>query len=870
MAKSVVVLWKVGRPRGRVEIVNGKLAKLSFVRCKGGGVRDAFTCTADGCCRVKRDVAAARTEPGAGATLVSLRTRENPFSFFLRDVTKAHPIYLPAFGVAVTESDDLRSYAEIERDVASRGLVTSLQRIALEPEETFEAAAAATRELRCQTWLGLSRDMRIFGVGFREGRETMDWIQPRFHGYEVPLPENKDQPIRYSYVLGRGIGPVDGLTRRLEDGVLPILHGRLIDEDIRYEFTTFVSFEKSALTAQNVRGTHYLVADGYGAGHMFTPEQERVRERLLPAEMAHDEETVLYFQARAVNTAAVPRYAWFHSPVPWQIAGWKIGRDGLCSLPSGRVYCVAKLNGKPLRDCENAILVPPGEAATLEFYVPHQPISKERARRLARQSFSKRHAECRAYWQKKLGSGASMSLPEQRLDEMARAGLLHLDVVAYGREPKGSITANIGVYCPIGSESSPIIQFFDSMGWHDVARRALHYFLDKQHEDGFIQNFGGYMLETGPALWSMGEHYRYTRDEAWVRRIAPKLLKSADFILRWRDRNKKPGLKGKGWGMLDGKVADPVDPYYTFMLNGYAYLGLSRVSEMLAKTNPAQSRRLAREAAALKADIRESFFASVARAPVVPLGDGTWCPTAPPWAGDAHGPLVLFAEAGRWYTHGTFMGRDSMLGPLYLVFQEVIEPHEPAADWLVNYHADLMTQRNGAFSQPYYSRHLWCNLRRGEVKPFLKGYYATFSALADRETYTFWEHFFHASPHKTHEEGWFLMQTRWMLYMEQGDMLKLLPGIPRRWLEHGKTIELNNVASYFGPVSLRVESNLAQGWITAGITANSPHRPKAVLLRLPHPEGLRAVNAVGGRYDAQAEAVLIKPFTGRAAVRLEF
>jgi hypothetical protein len=47
------------------------------------------------------------------------------------------------------------------------------------------------------------------------------------------------------------------------------------------------------------------------------------------------------------------------------------------------------------------------------------------------------------------------------------------------------------------------------------------YFLDKQHDDGFIQNFGGYMLETGAALWSMGEHYRYTRDEAWVRQISP-------------------------------------------------------------------------------------------------------------------------------------------------------------------------------------------------------------------------------------------------------------------------------------------------------------------------------------------------------------
>ena len=86
-------------------------------------------------------------------------------------------------------------------------------------------------------------------------------------------------------------------------------------------------------------------------------------------------------------------------------------------------------------------------------------------------------------------------------------------MAALGREPDGPVLATIGWYAPIGSESSPIIQFFDSMGWHKLAERSLEFFLDRQREDGFIQNFGGYQLETGPALWTMGEHYRYTRDD---------------------------------------------------------------------------------------------------------------------------------------------------------------------------------------------------------------------------------------------------------------------------------------------------------------------------------------------------------------------
>ena len=70
-------------------------------------------------------------------------------------------------------------------------------------------------------------------------------------------------------------------------------------------------------------------------------------------------------------------------------------------------------------------------------------------------------------------------------------------MITYGREPAGTLLPAIGLYTAIGSESAPIIQFMDSMGWHDTAARAIDFFLKKQRPDGFMQNFNGYMLETG-------------------------------------------------------------------------------------------------------------------------------------------------------------------------------------------------------------------------------------------------------------------------------------------------------------------------------------------------------------------------------------
>jgi hypothetical protein len=868
--RDVAIVWERGPVEGLVELSVGEAPALSITPGEiGAGT--SFSSRTPGPVRLELSFAAP-AERGDKRPVVTIRTGTRPFSFFPHDVDARTPILIVPYGVAVTAASDRRGYDAIRRDVASRGLRTELQRVADEPEETFEGAAARVRSLKCETWLGLGRDMRVFAVG-----ERLDRIQPRFHAAAVTLAEMDGRPTSCQIRFGRGWGPVEAISRRLEDGALPILHATLADGDVRYELTGFVSLETSPLDAGHLRGTHHLVADGHADGHMFTTAQQALFERLLPEEMEQEEETVLHLRVEAVNTAAVPRYAWFrgawpqadsgHTPRP---GGYSLEpATGFTVLGSGRVYAVSRLDGGPLSRQEEAVLVEPGERSTYELVLPHRPVSRERAARLAASRFEERHAECRRFWRARLATAARVELPEPRIAEMIQAGLLHLDLVAYGREPDGPLAATIGLYAPIGSDSSPIIQFMDSMGWHGEARRALAHFLEKQHDDGFMQNFGGYMLETGAVLWSLGEHYRYTRDDAFVRSIEPNLAKAARFVLDWRRRNLREDLRGRGYGMLEGKTADPEDPFRSFMLNGYHYLGLQRVSEMLRNVDPAESSRLAREAEELRADIRRGFLEAMARSPAVPLGDGTWVPTVPPWVG-YRGPVSLYADGGQWFTHGAFPVRDSLLGPLYAVFQEVIDPLSTEATFALQAHNELMTDRNVAFSQPYYSRHPVLHLRRGEVNAFSKAFYGAAASLADRETYTFWEHYFHASPHKTHEEAWFLMENRWRLYLEEGDTLSLLPGVPRAYLEDGKTIEVDGMKSYFGPIRLSVRSEAARGRIVARFDCPSDRGLKRVRLRLPHPEGRRAVRVRGGSYRPEDETVVIEGFSGRADVTLEF
>jgi hypothetical protein len=861
-ARSVAVLWATTGAKGTVTVFRGTL---------DAPTENAFNLSAAQFNRLELTVNAS-AEAGPLPTLVTITVAPRGFTFGLADISAAYPVYLPQDGVIVTDASDRRTYAEIVAAIGQRGGRTQLQAIAAAPEASFAAAAATGREQKVQTWLGLSRDIRMFRID-----ENLETFQPKFAGYDVKLPEIPSQPATFTFQLGRGWGPRPGLTRSLDEGVLPILRGEIEDDAIHYELTLFAAPERSAFTQAQLRGTDYLVADAFGHGHMFTPAQATAEKAIHEAELDTGEEVVLYVRAIATNRGQAPRHALLRTatpslatPVSPKLPEWSFdAASGSSLFASGRVFAVSKLDGRPLPAEENSVLLAPGASVVMDFFVPHRPLSRERAAALAAQSFDARLAETRSFWKQKLAAGAQWHLPEARIDAMARAGLLHLDLITYGREPAGTLLPAIGLYTAIGSESAPIIQYMDSMGWHDTAARAIDFFLQKQHDSGFMQNFNGYMLETGAVLWTMGEHYRYTRDATWLQRVHPHITKACDYLLAWRQRNLGAETPGEGRGLLDGKTADPEDPYRSFMLNGYAYLGLARAAEMLRGMAPAEAARYATEAAALKQDIRAALAFALERSPVVPLDDGTWMRAAPPWTG-YRGPLMLHADGGRWFTHGTMVSRDSLLGPFYLVFQEVVAPDEPVATELLAVHSELMTRDNVAFSQPYYSRHPWVHLQRGETKAFLQAWYGAVAALADRSTYTFSEHFFPASAHKTHEEAWFLMETRWMLYLEEGDTLRLLRGVPRDWLRPNAAVSVTNAASYFGPLSFAATVSPDGKVVRLTIECAGERRPRTVEIRVPHPQGQPARSVEGGTYAAETETVSVRDFSGHAEIVLRY
>lgn len=875
---SVNIKWRDAIIDGRVEIAYGRLGKLSVAA--GEGICDGAEFKLSGISPGLRiEVENTSISPGAFAGIVRIKSTSGSFAFFIRDaLNPEYPVYISEYGVIATAADDTRSYGEIVEAIRHKGLFSDFERYEYEPEESYAAACASNnRKQFCPTWLTVPRDMRIFRVGLQNeniARRFDYWglIVPANHSREQFDDNGKGRvPRRITFEIGQGVSCRNPeITRRLEDGVLPILHGTQKEVDVNYNLTFFATLEQSRLSDENICGSDVLSAYSFMEGNMLSGEDCAEKMSQAIAEAEQGEQIILCASVEAVNHGQVPRYAWFKLPHA-ELPETYDSTSGF-SMHGGTVNCITRFAGQPAPQEEMAVLLCPGERAVWEFYIPHAPVSVDRADAISTGfDFKLKLAEVRDFWRERLARTASFSIPEQPIDELLKAGVLHCDIAAIGREPEGPVGATVGWYTPIGSESSPIIQYFDSVGLHKLAERCIDFFLARQNPDGFIQNFNNYQLETGPVLWTMGEHFRYTRDEVWLRRVRPGLDRAVEYLLNWRNRNKQEKLRATGcYGLLDGKVADPDDFHYSFMLNGLTFVGLKRAAEMYDVLDPARAEELHRELAEYRENIRAGYYYALENSPVLPVGNGTWAPLPPPWVKE-NGALCLYADGKKCFTHGSFISRDTIIGATYLVIGEVLDPGETGTSFMLKSQQTPLTIENAALTQPYYCRHDYAHLKRNEVKPYLKLYYNQLTGIIDRETYTFWEHYFHESQHKTHEEGWFLMQTRWMLYLEDGNDLLIFPAIPRAWLAPGCRIKVDGAASYFGRLTFSAETSGDGRMIRAEISCR-PHSgqslPEKVIFRLPH-DSYRDWTVSGGKYDAVNETVEIDKFNGRAEIKLK-
>ena len=852
--KKIRLVFAEQLSAGSIEVVYGKLASSPEIPA--------------GATAVEATVTDEYVGSFSRSTLVRVRREPYPFTFFLRDVNGENPVWVPKAQCAVLPAEDKRSYNEVVAAIRAKGLKSDFGRMESEPEESYENACQYDRDQEVPVWLGLGRDVRFFRVSKLTDGEWGYWgeVQPFLHSKmaTIDLGDGRRDVMRVKFCFGPGAHCRPKNTRRLEEGVLPILHVVQDEETVQYRHTYFATLENGPLGPGRVRGSEPIAAWSQMSGSNLTGAERAALtpERLEAESYGREESLVCCVHVEAVNVSDAPAYAFWRAPRFWGIDDFAEGISSIGGLP----YAVSLLNGEPLREAEGAILLQPGKSAVFDIRVTFGQVSLERAKKLFDLDYAAHLAGCREYWKAWLASAAKISVPESAVDERIRAGLLHLELVTEGLAAEGPLLPSVGVYGPIGTESCPIIQFYESMGFQEDARRCIDFFLSRQQANGYINAYTNYGSETGPVLWTAALHYRYTGDREWLVRVAPKLKLGAEYLLAERAKNKTAEAREVGgYGLVNNKVSDCEDYFHNFFLNGGVYLGLKAVAEVFREAGIESefAATVAAEVKEFRKDIHASVAFAAANAPVTPLQDGSWNSAISPWP-EYNGCVSYFADGGKWMSHGTIFSR-MIAGPSSLVLTDVLEPHETLMDVLLDAHQHPLGRENAALSQPYYQRNDYAHIKRGEVKLFLKLFYNQFAALQDRQSYTFWEHYFECSSHKTHEEAWFLMQCRWMLAFEEEDgALSLLKVAPRAWLRSGKRIAVKGLYTLFGKLDYEVEATETQIRATVRLEGT----PREIRLRLPHPAGLHPRSVTGGTYDSATETV---SFIGNTAeVVLEF
>ncbi len=776
-------------------------------------------------------------------TVLRFRLPDSAFGVAVDDVLAHGAVYVPHAGLLVSRDANL-TIEQYQRQIARRKTV--LERVRRLPEQTFAQAMEKTHhkvQNNGPMMLSQACDNRKFIVE-RDGKIRKDEMQI--------------EPV----IAG---GKAQWKERHLHGGWLPVPVVIWRDGDMVYRQTSFVA----PLDEQPIPGSSGWLYQR--AACFVLMEAENTASQPATAQIGLSVKPAPQFRVfpegyRIVHGQTV-------SAVVQSVgAGWtgEAGEDALHFRAS----------------------VPPKESRGLLLVLPAWEMSADEV--LPALSSQDALARTERYWQDVMSEATRIEIPDKDLLNVIRASQVHCLLAARNEEDGKRVAAWIAsmAYGPLESEAHSVIRGMLLLGHREFARRALDYFVHRYNPAGYLTT-GYTLMGTGWHLWTLGEYFALTRDSTWVQQVAPAVENVCRWIVRQRQKTMKRSPNGEPvpeYGLMPpGVMADWNAYAYYFALNGYYYAGLQHAARALAGVGVTGAEELLQEAQRFRRDILRAYRNTQAQMPVLPLQNGTWVPGSPSQvhcpAPTAH--LFPGEDANRSWAY------DVELGAHQLVPQGVI-PHDSwEVGWMMDYLEDVAFLENGWFDypaeqnrkdwfnlggfskvQPFYTRNPEIYALRNDPKPFIRSYFNMLASLLNEETLWLWEHFHNAGAwNKTHETGYFLQATRFMLAMEHGDELWLAPLVPSYWLKDGQSIRVENLLTRFGVVSYHVRSRVAQGMMEAEVTLPEVSEPVAVCLRILHPDGkrIRRVEVNGQLHsDFTRDCVRLPATAGKTTIRVSF
>jgi len=671
--------------------------------------------------------------------------------------------------------------------------------------------------------------------------------------------------ITYSF----GLPDAEPEKRHLQDGFLPIIYAKWVEDGVVYEQEAFATLLfKNAL--DDLEGEEMIDGDDPVAcmAKITLTSQSPSRRKV------------------SLKLASVSKEQWRDLT---GISEWLQYKDGFVftrhrgSKHEQRLRYFLDTNGRgniqggyspdifPERYLTYELELDPGESHTVYVKIPSITVMDESEfEKLKATDYNVERGKVVEYWLSLLSKGAKIEVPDEWLSDYYRAYLSHVHITD-DKEPNSQryiCRVSSFYYGFFPNESAMIINELDRRGLHDEAERRLEVFTHYQGtavpagkystKDGVFYGAGGYECgqygqHHGWSLWILAEHYRYSRNKEWLTKVAPNIIKGCDWVIRERKSTMKADEKGRRpieWGFLPpGGLEDVVDFWHWLVTNAHAWRGLKAAAEVLSEIKHPEASRLSEEAEAYRRDLLAGITEAGLRSPVVKLRDGTWVPHFP----------------SRLRRRGRDLGwlRETLEGSMHsLLLCGLIDPSSKEADWILkDYEDNLYISEQYGYAVPDFDRYWFSRggftmqpnlyglqipyLLRDDVKHYLRAFFNSFAVAFYPETRMLTEHplptmaDWTGDHFKTSDEAISCYCLRLALIHEKGEDLVLLPAVHREWLEDGKQISVKDAATYFGTLSFQVESKVSEGSIE--MTLNPPKRnpPRSISVRFRHPNGLK-------------------------------
>lgn len=516
----------------------------------------------------------------------------------------------------------------------------------------------------------------------------------------------------------------------------------------------------------------------------------------------------------------------------------------------------------------------PGESCEVILKIPYVALdSNAEESALNSMQFDQAYQQVTDYWREVGRRGARLATPEPALAALHASHLAHVLITDF-LMPDGSglINTSVGTstYGNFTNESCMIVNELEQRGMSEEARKRVELWVKYQGTvpqpgnftdyDGMYFGAGGfeqgsYNQHHGWALWSICQHYFYTRDADWFQSVADSVIAGADWVFRQRRNTMTDLPHSRGWeyGFLPaGSLEDVTDFYYWLSTNSLTWRAADAAARALEAVRHPEAARIRKEADAYRADLIRGFENARRYAPLVRLRNGQWVPDYP----------------SRLYHRGREVGwiRETLEGSVYLLLSGLYDANSRQAEWILDDFQDnrypsppfgylipefeyTWFDRAGLSVQPNLLAGLLPYLDRDDPDVYVWMFYNDWAACYRPEINAMVEHpmpvlgYSNTAHFKTSDEANAVSWLRYMFVYEHGDLLHFGRAIPRAWFAQSEPFEASDVMTTFGKAGVRYTPSADQKRITAQVTLNLEKQPRKMLVRFRDPEK-RPVRAV--------------------------